>query len=138
MYSVFDRKSSWLAQQLHLYQPVDLFNDLGEARHKAERKWDSTKVVDDSLLIERSSFPPILKLGSKILFGLLLGAAVLITTSIRNKVQLNCDQNVFTIWSCHWHSYGTSVFIRNPSKIPLFRNGSQDSLIYRYSKALYQ
>ena len=50
-------------------------------QEKEDRKWDSTKIVDDSLLIERSSFPPVLKLFSKILFGILLSSIVLIATS---------------------------------------------------------
>ena len=54
-----------------------------------KKKWDQTKIVDESLLIEKSSFQPIFKLGSKILFGLLLFAMVLLTTSIRKKFDTN-------------------------------------------------
>ena len=53
--------------------------------YKDKKKWDRTKIVDDSLLIEKSSFQPLFKLGSKILFGLLLFAMILLTTSIRKK-----------------------------------------------------
>ena len=54
-----------------------------------KKKWDQTKIVDESLLIEKSSFQPIFKLGSKILFGLLLFAMVLLTTSLRKKFDIN-------------------------------------------------
>jgi len=61
--------------------------DPGEEKKKtrAKKKWDQTKIVDESLLVEKSSFQPIFKLGSKILFGLILFGAVLLTTSIRKK-----------------------------------------------------
>ena len=61
--------------------------ETGEEKKKtrAKKKWDQTKIVDESLLVEKSSFQPIFKLGSKILFGLILFGAVLLTTSIRKK-----------------------------------------------------
>ena len=64
--------------------------DPGERKNskKEKKKWDQTKIVDESLLIEKSSFQPIFKLGSKILFGIILFGAVLLTTSIRKSFDI--------------------------------------------------
>lgn len=76
--------------------------DPGEEKKKSKvkKKWDQTKIVDQSLLIEKSSFQPIFKLGSKILFGLVLFGVVLLTTSIRKTFDI-CflPAMVHMIWS---------------------------------------
>ena len=61
---------------------------LSKKKSKVKKKWDQTKIVDQSLLIEKSSFQPIFKLGSKILFGLVLFGVVLLTTSIRKTFDI--------------------------------------------------
>ena len=79
--------------------------DPGEEKKKSKvkKKWDQTKIVDQSLLIEKSSFQPIFKLGSKILFGLVLFGVVLLTTSIRKTFDIwllyDAYDMVHMIWS---------------------------------------
>jgi len=57
-------------------------NVQGSRKNKSDRDWDKAKVVDDSLLIEKSAFAPVLKLVSKILFGIILSVVVFFATSI--------------------------------------------------------
>ena len=57
-----------------------------EKRDKEDRNWDGTKIVDESLLLEKSSFEPVFKLLSKMIFGFILFGVVLLTSVIRNEV----------------------------------------------------
>ena len=51
-------------------------------KSKEKPEWDSTKIVDNSLLVEKSPFAPVFKFFSKILFGILLSAIVFLATTL--------------------------------------------------------